>query len=319
MTLLVAQSEPSLWMPSASSTVAGEVDSLFYFILWICVVMFLLILALMILFIAKYRQRPGYTPVRSPSHSTALELTWTVIPTIVVMVIFYAGFKGYLNMATPPPNAYEIQVYATKWSWEFTYPTGYPSTNELRVPLNRPVRLVMQSGDVIHSLYIPAFRVKKDCVPGRFNHMWFQATELGEFDLYCAEYCGQNHSTMLAKVIVQEPTVFSKWLEDAGDVLKGKTPVEAGKYLYNARKCSDCHSLDGRKLAGPSFKGLFGSSHPLRDGTSVTVDENYIRDSILYPAKQVVAGYDNVMPSFQGRLKDDEIAAIIAFIKSLNE
>ena len=319
MISMLAQSEPSLWMPSPSSTVAGEVDGLFYFILWICVAMFVLILGLMILFIAKYRQRPGYTPVKSPSHSTALELTWTIIPTIVVMVIFYAGFKGYMNIATPPPNAYEIQVVSQKWKWSFIYPNGQEEFGSMHVPVNRPVRLVLRSQDVIHSLYIPAFRVKKDCVPGRLNHMWFEATELGEFDLYCAEYCGQKHSKMLTTVVVQEPGVFVKWLDDAADYLKDKPPAEAGKLVYQKKGCADCHTLDGRAKVGPSFQGLFGQSRPLVGGGSVTAEENYVRDAVLEPGKHVVAGFDNVMPSYQGRLKEEEITALIAFMKSLDE
>ena len=197
----------SLWMPPPVSTVAGHVDWLFYFILGVSTFFFLLIVALMVLFVVRYRRREGQGAEVSPSHNTALEVIWTVIPIVVVIVIFIFGFKGFLDMATPPANAYEIQVEAQKWSWSFTYPSGYVDSN-LHVPVNRPVKLVMRSADVIHSLYVPAFRIKRDVVPGRYATAWFEATEPGEYDLFCAEYCGTSHSDMLAHVVVHPPGEF---------------------------------------------------------------------------------------------------------------
>lgn len=312
----LANSDAGLWMPEQASTVAPDVDWQFLFILWVCTIMFVLVAILIAVFVIKYRGKPGQPSQKSPSHSTALEMTWTVLPTLVVMVIFYFGFRGYMDMTAPPPNAYEIQVNAFKWGWSFTYPNGHVDS-DLHVPLNRPVRLIIQSQDVIHSVYIPVFRVKKDAVPGRYNYMWFQPTMAGAFDLYCAEYCGKNHSQMRTKVVVEEPTVFARWLEDAANFVDRMPPAEAGKILYERRGCAQCHSIDGARLTGPTFAGLFGSDRPLTDGASVTADENHIRESILYPGNRVSAGFDNVMPTYLGRMKDNEINAIIEYIKTL--
>jgi len=282
------------------------------------VAMFLLIMTLLIVFVLRYRGRKGRDIEKAVCHSTALELTWSIIPTIVVFVMFYLGFRGYINMATSPPNAYEINVTAYKWGWAFMYPNGYVDQN-LHVPKDRPVRLVLSSQDVIHSLFIPNFRIKRDCVPGRYNKMWFQATQEGEFPLYCAEYCGTKHSDMFAKVIVEDATRFASWLEKAGAWVENMPPVEAGAKLYSVRGCAQCHTLDGTVRIGPSFKNIFGHEQVLKDASRVAVDENYIRDSLLYPGNKIVAGFDNVMPTYKGRLKDIEITALVEYIKSLSE
>jgi cytochrome c oxidase subunit 2 len=305
----------SFWMPPQISTVAHGVDWLFHFILAISVFFFLLIVVLMVFFIIKYRRREGQEAASSPSHNTALEVTWTVIPVILVIVIFIVGFKGFLNMATPPANAYEITVEGQKWKWTFTYPNGYVDEN-LHVPVDRPIRLVMSSSDVIHSLYVPAFRIKQDVVPGRYAKMWFEATEPGEYDLFCAEYCGTSHSDMIAHVIVHPVGEFEAWLEKASNFLETMSPVDAGRKLFQVRGCTQCHSMDGSAKTGPSLLGVFGSVQKMTDGSTVTVDENYIRESILEPAAQVVAGFEPVMPTFQGRLSDEEISAIIAYLKA---
>jgi len=317
--LTVLPNGVSSMLPVEASRTAPEVDSVFAFIFWICLAFFVLIVALTVLFVVKYRRRPGREEAEpSAHHNLALELTWSVIPTLLVIVMFVFGFRAYLDMATPPADAYEIQVTAQKWKWSFTYPNGYVD-DTLHVPLDRPVRLVMSSVDVIHSLYVPAFRIKQDVVPGRYATEWFQATRRGEFPLFCAEYCGTGHSSMLSTVVVQPEEAFTKWLERASDFLNILPPVEAGRKLYTVRGCAQCHSTDGSPKVGPSFKGLFGSVQTLSSGQKITVDENYIRESILEPAAKVVAGYEPVMPTFQGRLKDKEISAIITYIKSLKE
>ena len=315
---LLAQTDSSFWMPPDASSYAGVVDWLFYVILWICAVMFALIVAWMGVFIWRYRHRPGHKAVQTAAHSTAIELTWTIVPTIVVMFVFYYGFRGFLKMSVPPPDAYEVQATAFKWGWEFTYPNGHVDPN-LHLPLGRPVRLVLSSRDVIHSLYVPAFRAKKDVVPGRYNKLWFSPTKTGEFPLFCAEYCGTKHSEMIAKVHVHEPHLFVAWLEEAANWIDRVAPAEAGAKLFHMRGCAQCHSADGQGSIGPTFLNLFGATHPLADGSSITVDENYVRTSILDPGSQVAAGFDNVMPTFQGRLKENEIAALIAYLKSISE
>jgi len=307
----------SFWMPPQVSTVAQGVDWLFNFILAISVFFFLLIVVLMVIFILKYRHREGRAAEASPTHNMALELTWSIIPLILVIVIFVFGFKGFLDMSTPPSNAYEILVEAQKWNWSFTYPNGYVDSN-LHVPVNRPIRLVMSSQDVIHSLYVPAFRVKMDVVPGRYAKAWFEATEAGEYDLFCAEYCGTSHSDMIASVVVHPVGEFETWLEKASNFLETMSPVDAGRKLFQVRGCQQCHSVDGSAKTGPTMLGVFGRSQNLADGTTVTVDENYIRESILEPQARVVAGFEPVMPTYQGRLKDAEITAIIEYFKSLD-
>lgn len=306
----------SFWFPAPSSTVAGDVDSLFYFILMLSAFFFCLIVGLMLIFVIRYRRRPGYTQGSAPDHNDTLEILWSVIPSLLLVLIFFRGFTGYLDMRTPPTDAYEIKVLAKKWSWAFQYPNGYID-NDLHVPVNRSVKLTMSSDDVIHSVFIPAFRTKMDVVPGRYTTMWFEATRAGEFPLYCAEYCGQKHSDMLATVVVHASGEFEKWLDHASNLLATLPPAEAGKILYTRRGCVQCHTIDGTARTGPSFKGTFGTRQPLADGSTVDEDENYIRESILEPLKKVRAGFRPVMPSYKGQLKDPEIDAIIEFIKSI--
>jgi cytochrome c oxidase subunit 2 len=218
-------------------------------------------------------------------------------------------------MSVIPPDAYEVQVTARMWTWSFMYPNGHID-GELHVPINTPVRLVLHSEDVIHSLFIPAFRIKKDAVPGRYNKFWFEANQAGTFDVFCAEYCGTQHSQMLTKVVVHEKADFQAWLERASNWETRMTPVDAGRMLYETRGCAQCHSLDGSPNIGPSLKDVFGSTVQLSDGSQVVADENYLRDSILYPQKQIVAGYNPVMSSYAGILKDRDVTAVIWFLKA---
>ncbi|MBX7165847.1 MAG: cytochrome c oxidase subunit II [Pirellulales bacterium] len=305
----------SFLFPEQKSTVAAEVDWVFYFILTLSLIFFVIIIALMVLFMIAYRRQPGVEPADSPAHSTALEVTWSVVPGVLLIFIFYWGFAGYLDLRTPPSDSYDISVMARQWSWEFTYPNGF-SDKDLHVPAGRPVRLVMTSNDVLHSLYVPAFRVKQDVVPGRYTYMWFNA-EPGEYQLFCTEYCGTDHSDMLAKVIVHPADEFPAWLEKASNVAETLPPVEAGRYYYERKGCAQCHTIDGTPRVGPSFKGVYGRQEKLADGSTVTVDENYIRESILDPQAKVVAGFKPVMSSYKGMLKDKQISVIIEFLKSL--
>jgi cytochrome c oxidase subunit 2 len=316
MLMLLAQ---SLYLPPRASTVAPEVDWLFNTILAIIAFFCLLIFALMVAFSIKYRHRPGGLGGASPGHSTALELTWTIIPIIIVLTIFYYGFRGYLKMTVVPPNAYEIQVRSWMWGWGFVYPNGVESP-ELHIPKDRPIRVVLTSEDVIHSLYIPAFRVQKSSVPGRFNRFWFEATKTGEYPIYCAQYCGTNHSEMLSKVVVHDPAGFAQWMEIASNPEKqaGFTPVKAGEQIYRGRGCAQCHSIDGAASTGPTFKNLFGHEVQLASGGSVTADENYLRESIVNPQAKIVKGFQPVMPSF-ANMREREIGWVIDFIKSKSD
>jgi cytochrome c oxidase subunit 2 len=309
------------WMPRQSSTVAGDVDNVFDFIYWLSLFFFVLITVMLIAFIWKYRHREGVRHEPAAGHSTALELTWTLIPTVLVLVIFYFGFRGFMNMTIDPPNSYEVGVTGRMWSWGFAYEGRYFSNDgKLHVPVNTPIRLVTSSDDVIHSFFIPAFRVKKDVVPGRYNRMWFEATELGEFDVYCTEYCGTNHSTMLTSVVVHTMPEFQEKLAEFKDWTRTMTPVEAGRMLVESRGCKQCHSTDGSVVIGPTLKDLYGSQVPVVGQGNVLADEAYIRESILYPQTKVHQGFGppSPMPSFLGQLNDNDLMAINWYLKSIS-
>jgi cytochrome c oxidase subunit II len=308
--------EGGFWFPSQASTVASSVDWLYDFILWVSIISFVGIMIAMVWFVIKYHGSRAGAPKDSTDHNLLLETLWTGIPSLICVAIFYFGITGYINMRTPPPEGYEIRVTGRKWSWQFTYPNGHIDA-ELHVPKNKNVHLLMESEDVLHSFYIPAFRLKQDVVPGRYSDLWFNATEVGEHQVFCAEYCGTQHSSMLAKAVVHEPEEFKKWLDEASDIFKNRTPVQVGELLYNTRGCKQCHSVDGSRGIAPTFKDLYHTKAKLTDGTSVLVDENYLRDSINNPAGQVVEGFAPVMPTYQGKLKNEEIGAIIDYIKSL--
>jgi cytochrome c oxidase subunit 2 len=318
MSVFAGRLKPVKFMPVEASTTAGTVDFMLKFIFAISAFFFVIIVGLSIYFVWRFHSGRAKRPEESHPHNLLLEIVWTVIPSILVVVIFYYGFKSYMDISTPPANAYEIQVTAQQWAWMFTYPNGYVD-GELHVPVDRPVVLTMTSVDVLHAFFVPAFRAKKDVVPGRYTKVWFEATEPGTYDIMCAEYCGTSHSAMLSKVHVHEPGEYEKWLADASNFVAKLAPADAGKKLYETRGCAQCHSIDGSAHIGPTLKNLFGEQVALKSGEKVTVEENYIRESILDPAKKVVAGFDPVMPTYQGRLKDQEILALIEFLKSLSD
>lgn len=316
----LAQLPDSFWMPAQASSVAGEVDTVFYVIYWISVFFFAIIVGLMGLFVVRYRRKkPGDHAVHgTPHHSLTLEITWTVIPIVISAVIFVLGFKSYMNLATPPRNSYEIMVTGQKWQWFFTYPNGFV-TSELHVPEDQPVKLTMTSEDVIHSLWIPAFRVKKDVVPGRYTYTWFEANEPGTYPLLCTEYCGTGHSDMLSVVTVHPSGTFDTWLQEASNLYDTMPPAEAGEMLVQRTGCVQCHSLDGKAGIGPTFVNLFGYPQKLTNGDEVMADENYIRESIVEPMASIVLGYEPVMPTYAGKLKDQEITYIITYLKSISD
>jgi cytochrome c oxidase subunit 2 len=310
----------SLWMPPQASDHAASTDAVFYFIYWVSVFFFVLILALMIFFVVRFRRRQEGQPAQAKiTHSTPLEVTWTVIPLILVIIMFVAGFRGFVAMDTPPANATQIIATGYKWYWLFQYPNGHVD-RELHLEVDRPYKLLLTSNDVTHSLFIPAFRVKRDAVPGRFTQAWFTPTQTGEFRLFCAEYCGTQHSTMVSRVVVHERGRWQVWLNEASDPFKTRTLAEVGALLYSGKGgCNGCHTIDGTRYVGPSFRNIYGHAAELTDGRTVVVDENYIRESILDPNAQVVKGYQPVMNSYKGLLSDREILALIEFIKSLSD
>lgn len=316
---LFAQMSESLWLPPRESATAGAeaVDKLFYAILAVATFFFALIVGLMLLFVILYRRRPGQEPLPSPAHNAVLETAWTVVPIVIVVAVFFWGFTGYMDMQLPPREAYEIDVVARQWQWQFTYPRGY-SDPILHVPVDQPVRLIMRSEDVIHSLWMPAFRVKMDLVPGRYTKVWFRARTPGEYELYCAEYCGTGHSDMTTQVIVHPSGEFEAWLKQAAAGLKAMSPAERGRRLYVTLGCAGCHSTDGTAKTGPSFKGIWGQTHRFSNAPPAVVDENYVRESIVNPSARVREGYEDKMNSYQGQLTDEEIGYLIKFIQGLD-
>jgi cytochrome c oxidase subunit II len=314
-TAIVPQEQGSFWLPPQASTTAPEVDWIFHLVFAISLFFFILIIGLMLLFVIRYRRREGVEAQKTATHNLALELTWSGVPIVLSIVIFVFGFKSFMNITVTPANAYQINVMAQKWKWVFEYPNGHVD-EDLHVPLGRPVELTMTSQDVIHGFYIPAFRVQRDVVPGRYNKTWFQATMAGEYQLYCAQYCGTGHSEMTALVVVHPVGEFEKWLQEASDLFKRLSPVQVGERLFKIR-CSSCHTVDGSAKVGPSWKGLFGRKVDFTDGTTTVADENYIRRFILEPNFKIIKGYEPVMPTFKGQVNDKEIGAIIDYIKTL--
>ncbi len=304
-------------MPQGSSTIAGDVDSLFNFIFYSSAVIFGLVVFAIIFFIVRYRRKGEATKTSGVDHNLTLEIVWTVIPTILIIIVFIWGFKDYVRMFVTPHDAMEVKVTGQKWFWSFDYPEGANSVNELVVPFGRPVKLLMSSKDVIHSFFVPDFRVKMDVLPNRYSITWFQATDTGSYDLFCTEFCGKGHSEMIAKVRVLPEEEFIKWLDESSASGEGMTLEEFGAKLYRTKACYTCHSVDNTKNVGPSFNGIFGKMEKMEDGSEVLSDENYIRESILNPKAKVVAGYEPVMPTYQTILKDRQIDALIAYIKSL--
>jgi len=317
VSLFVPINVDSFWMPRASSTIAKQVDDGYYLVYWVSLALFVLVVGGMTYFSVKYRRRSDRDKTSDIDHSTKLEIGWSVIPLLIVIGLFVVGLKGYLRGQVAPSESYEINVTGKKWLWTFTYPQGFTTTGEMAVPAGRPTKLVISAEDVLHSFFIPEFRVKQDAVPGQYTTLWFQSDQPGEYALLCTEYCGTSHSDMIGKVLVLEDTKFQEWIEGEGDPGgSAKPPAEQGERKYKSAGCNTCHSLDGTKIQGPSFKGLWGRVEKTSAG-EVTVDENYVRESILNPGAKIVDGYPNVMPTFQGVLKDKDIDNLIAYIKTL--
>jgi cytochrome c oxidase subunit II len=306
----------SSFMPAEVTKIASDVTDLYTFVVVVSAIACALIIGGMIYFVIKYRRKSANDKTAYITHNTYLEVLWSFIPLVIFLFLFGWGWKIFHEMRNVPQNVMEVHVTGKQWLWEFTYKSGRKVTNELYVPVNAPVRLIMTSEDVIHSFFIPSFRIKQDVVPGRYTALWFEAEKEGEFQIFCTEFCGTAHSTMLAKVHVLSNEEYMNWLES--DPTAGKSLAEIGKGLLTTKGCIACHSEDGSAKVGPSFKGLFGSDRQFDGADSVKGDENYIRESILNPKAKVVKGFPaGVMPTFQGQIKDDEVNAIIEYFKTL--
>ena len=335
--LVPTQGEGTFWMPESASTQAPFVDHVFDFITVLSYFFQILITVILVWFAIKYRKKKGQDNFNDdgPIHNTALELTWTLVPLFLVIGIFYIGMAGFLDLRRAPDSAYEVSVTAQKWSWSFDHPEyGVNQAGVVTVPVGRPVEFLMTSADVLHSCFVPAFRVKQDVVPGRYSRLWFEATKPGVYQLYCTEYCGRDHSKMLALVEVLPEDEFQaamgKLATEYMDLPEQDLPAYALDRLYN--RCSSCHSLDGSAVVGPSFKGLwertktgetvFKDGRRLADlmgpGKQFEQPEDYIRDSILVPQSHIVQNYTGAMPSFQGQLKERQVLSLVLMMKYLD-
>jgi cytochrome c oxidase subunit 2 len=297
--------------PARASTTANSVDALYIFLIVVSALMTVLIFTMVIYFAVRYRRRPGIA-AEPIDGSHALEITWSVIPFCVFMVFFMWGAVIYFRERTPPDNAAEVYSVAKQWMWKFEHMEGQREINELHVPVGRDVKIIMTSQDVIHSFFVPAFRIKQDVLPGRYTVAWFRPTKAGTYHLFCAEYCGTQHSGMIGWVVVMEPKDYEAWLGGGGNQPLAVT----GQKLFSELGCSTCHRSDvqGR---GPNLVGVFGSPVLLEDGRTLTADENYIRESIVDPGAKIVKGFKPVMPTFQGQISDEQLNALVAYVKSL--
>ncbi len=310
---------PWFWMPRSASNFADPIDGTFSFLVWVSLISTLGIALAMAYFCWRYRatSRDANEAAESQvDHSNVLEITWSVIPLFIVIGVFVVGFKQYVDLRTAPRAAYEVHATGQRWKWGFEYPEGLTHP-ELHVPVNRNVRIMIQSVDVLHSLSIPEFRVKMDAVPGRYTELWFRATEEGTFPIYCAEYCGTAHSDMLSQVVVHTPEGFAAWVAEEIRKIEMMPLPELGQLTFNQSGCATCHSLDGSAKVGPSFQGLFGRQEKIINLGAVNVDENYLRESILEPQAKIVEGFPPSMPTFKGQLSDRRISGLIEYIKTI--
>ena len=298
--------------PEAASTFAGNVDALYFFLVAVSAFFATLIAVLVIVFAVKFRRRSPDEVGAPITGSLALELLWTIIPLAITMVMFVWGAWVFLDLARPPRGSMEIFVVGKQWMWKVQHPDGQREINELHVPVGRNVRLTIGSEDVIHSYFIPAFRQKIDAVPGKLTTMWFNASQPGEYHLFCAEYCGTKHSGMIGKIIAMQPDDFEQWLSGGS----GASPAAGGERLFNELACNTCH-LPGSGGRGPALAGVPGSQVQLADGSTVLADDNYLRESIMNPQAKIVAGYQPLMPTFQGLVNEEGLMQLIAYIKAM--
>lgn len=304
--------------PEQASTISTQVD-LFFWVLVALSLLFIIPIAGAIIYLAvKYRAGVDVDRTNPLETDIKLEMTWIIVPLALSLGVFAWSTLLYMDMIRPPENALQITIVGRQWMWKAQHPTGQSEINQLHVPIGQPVKLIMTSQDVIHSFFIPAFRVKQDVLPGRYTEMWFEPSKVGEYHLFCAEYCGAEHSLMGGSVIVMDAVAYQDWLTSGGIAASAsnQSPVAAGEGLFQQLGCVGCHNPNGGG-AGPSLVGAFGNEQALEGGAVATVDENYVRESIIKPQAKIVAGYQPVMPSYQGQVSEEQIINLIEYIKSL--
>lgn len=303
-------------MPTAATEIARDVNSLYTFLLWASFVSCAILIGGMVYFVFKYKRKSDNDKTAYITHNTFLEFLWSFIPLVIFLFVFAWGWNVYHNMRKMPENALEIHVFGRQWAWTAEYKNGVKAT-ELVVPINQPVKLIMTSEDVIHSFFVPSFRIKQDVVPGRYTALWFNADKLGEFHVFCTEFCGTSHAGMITKLKVVTKEEFDKWLVEESEV--GSLPLaQRGAKLFQVKACASCHNVDNpANKVGPSLYQILGKNREFADGSSGVADENYLRHSILDSKAQVVKGFQPVMPAFQGQLSETELSALIEYIKEL--
>jgi cytochrome c oxidase subunit 2 len=317
------------FIPDQASTVAPDVDLFFFFMVVVSGFFSLLIAGLIVYFAIRYRagrpdaeaDRPRADEIEDPvSHghgqALVLEIVWTVIPLALTMVMFAWGTSLFFTLSRPPAGAMQMYAVGKQWMWKIQHPEGIREINEMHVPVGQNIKVTMSSEDVIHSFFVPAFRVKQDVLPGRYTQVWFRATKTGVYHLFCAEYCGTQHSGMIGWVTVMEPAEYEAWLAGGGASAPGQTLAQAGERLFNERACNTCHLPNGEGR-GPSLVGILGKTVKLEGGGTVVADESYLRESILNPNAKIVAGFQPQMPTFQGQLSEEQLVELIAYIHSL--
>jgi cytochrome c oxidase subunit 2 len=302
-------------MPESASTLSSEVDAIYFYLSGVTVFFTLLIAGAIIFFVIRYRRRNVSEIPRPIEGSTKLETFWSVIPLLIAMSFFFWGASVFYRQYRPPTNALEVYVVGKQWMWKFQHPTGQREINELHVPVGRKVKLIMTTEDVIHDVFVPAFRIKADVVPGKYTTQWFEATKPGRYHFFCAEFCGMNHSGMRGWVVVMEPTEFENWLSGNANQM---SPAAAGQQMFESLGCASCHGANGEGGRGPSLLGVFGSNVTLTNGQTVPADEAYLRESILNPQAKIVSGFGPIMPTFQGQMNEEQLLQVTAYIKSLS-
>jgi cytochrome c oxidase subunit II len=296
--------------PDQASTIASGVDHLYYFLTFVDLFFTALIFLTIFYFAIRYRRRLKDERPPQISEFLPIEVIWTVIPLLLVTVMYLWGSSLYIRNSRPPTASAEVFVIGKQWMWHLQHPEGVREINELHVPVGRPIKLTMTSDDVIHDFFIPAFRVKKDIVPGRYSSIWFEATKTGRYHFFCAQYCGAYHSHMTGWVIVMDPVEYQHWLSGS---IRGESMAAAGGQLYQQFGCVTCHGTG----KGPPFAGLYGKPVLLATGETVTADNDYLRESILDPSAKIVNGYPAIMPTFRGQISEEQLLELIAYIKSL--
>ena len=303
-----------LFPPEASST-AGEVDALYFVLIAISLFFIAVVFVPIVFFCFKYRRGSKADRSNPSSGSNLVEVGWTTLPMLMGLCLFAWGAIDYFRIERKPDNAIQVQVVGKQWMWKIQHAEGKREINELHIPINQTTALTLTSQDVIHSFFVPAFRVKQDVVPGKYTSQWFKPTRVGEYHIFCSQYCGTQHAQMIGRVVVMQPQAYALWLK-TGE--QAESIVRAGERLFHDRGCSGCHSPNSQFHA-PLLQGLYRKPVPLADGTMVTANDQYLRDSILQPGKQITAGYANIMPSFSGHLTEEEIMQLIAYVKAIGK